>query len=255
MKTGMALGRWLSITAAVAAAAALMTLAHPTIAAVALGAVAVTVLVRLVSARSRKTTSSAPVGLLAAIALCGGVPVAFIWATPISGASSWSGPATILIGVGARLAWMIGRGDQRLGEAMVWIFAYMFLGLAPMVQARLQHDPETTPSINHELDWPTFWVVAVGLTAFAVGLGFARRHAASGSLVVEQPYLPKATRLTILALTALVAGWYFITSVGLSTLFSSRSDLGVVAAALWPDPTVNAMVRALSAMPLLVAFI
>lgn len=152
---------------------------------------------------------------------------------------------------GARLAWLVGVGAQRIAEGMVWVFAYVFLGIAPMVQSRTLTDPATTPDIWHQFDQATFWAVAVGLTAFSVGC-------LAGGSQPPPRWLPRTVRsggVTLLAGAGLAASLYFVTRVGPPMLFLSREELDWAASAVWPNSTTAAIVRACASMPLLVTFV
>ena len=198
--------------------------------------------------------TSAMIGVVAAFALCGLAPAAVVGLTPDPSSRSWLAALLISVGVGLRLAWIIGDGVQRLVESMVWIFVYTFLGLALLVQLRRGTDPETTPFIDHSLDAEAMTIVIVGSVALGLGVLAGRLRAplsrrAPAELRISPP------RVTVLTLFALTCTSYYIAKLGLGTVFASRTELGQVAAATWGDPTVFAIVKALAAMPLLVAFV
>lgn len=217
------------------------------------GAVA-TVAGWLIVRRRQEGRSSVLIGIALALGLCGVVPATFVALTPAPSSAVWVVTLAISAGAGLRLAWIIGNGAQRLVESMVWVFVYVFLGLAPMVQLRRAVDPQTTPLIDHSYDATALSVVLVGILALALGLLCAgnaarrRRPAVAGPTVGPE-------RVTALAVAGLLCSLYYIATVGSAALLGSRMELVQATTAAWPDPAISAVVRAVAVMPLLVAFV
>lgn len=191
--------------------------------------------------------------------LCVALPLALIVSTPGAIESNWLGGLAVALSAGLRYSYIVGRGQQRLSEMSFWLFSYVFLGLAPMVQQRTGMDPGTTPGISHSLDAETYGVVLVGLFATVVGIAFGRHKAKcprrASSLVGSWPRSSNETRLIVLAIAGSVMTTYFIANVGVAELLGSRDGLSRAANVAWPDVTVRALIQASSGMSLLVAFI
>lgn len=197
---------------------------------------------------------SFPLIIATTVGLSIALPSSFVFATSSPASHIWLIPLLLAGLAGWRLAVVIGNGEQRLVEFMVWVFVYVFFGLAPMVQLRVGIDPPTTPFIDHTLDFRALMVVTLGTCAFALGLLAARRLAASEEAGESAPRV-RSNRVTILAWFGLACAAFFILRVGLTPLLSSRVDLDQAAAAVWSNPTTLAIISALSIMPLLVAFV
>src|SRR5215207_1295507 len=207
----------------------------------------------LVLRHRRRGLVSAPVGLAAATALVAIVPLASVVLTPTT-SRPWIVPLFLSVAAGARLSWVIGDGAQRLVEAIVWIFVYVFFGLAPLVQMRTGIDPVTTPFVDHSLDARALTVVVSGVCALGLGLFVARRRLPPGNHADTAPAV-RPERVTALSIVGLLCAGYFVAKGGVGPLRSSRVELDRAANAAWSDSTTVAVVRALSMMPLLVAFV
>jgi hypothetical protein len=97
-------------------------------------------------------------------------------------------------------------------------------------------------------------VVLVGIAAFCVGLALAMpaRGWSSGWTISDKPHLG---RTVMLAAFALAMDAYFISRVGLGTLFSSRGDFLDAVEQNWSERSMAALLSAVTTMSLLVAFI
>jgi hypothetical protein len=184
--------------------------------------------------------------------LGGAAPLLLMSSTPLSPASSpaWVGAWLLSIAVGLRYAWLVARGERRLFEISFWLFTYVFLGLAPLVQMRSGSYPGTTPNTDLARNGTVVVLIAVGVVAFVVGNALAGRSPAPtrGQPRVDPPHV------LVLVRCALLFSAYYLVSVGLSTVLSSRSARSVAAGAAWPSPPVTAVVSALATLPLVVAF-
>src|SRR3954469_9351104 len=94
-------------------------------------AVLLIVALALVFLRRLRGSGSAPLAVAAGVLFCFVVPLIFVVLTPSVPFGAWLLAVGIVVVSGLRLAWLIGDGRQRLVEAMVWTFVYVFLGLAP----------------------------------------------------------------------------------------------------------------------------
>ncbi len=186
--------------------------------------------------------------------LAGIAPLLLISSTPLSRGSSpawiWAWVFTILVGL--RYAWLVADGARRLFEVVFWLFAYVFLGLAPLVQMRSGIYPGTTLDLDLSRNGTAMVVIILGAAAFAVG------SAAASSTPHDRPAgsAPKVrpARVLILSLCSLVFAAFYVSRVGLGTVLSSRSARSVAEVAQWPNPPVTAVVAALATFPLVAAF-
>jgi hypothetical protein len=208
----------------------------------------------LVGIQRGAQAASAPIGLAAAILLCGVVPFTFVALTPDVRPGAWVGALLISIAAGVRLAWLLGDGAQRLVESMVWTFVYVFLGLAPMVQMRTGLAPGTAPPVDHRLDGTAMWLVAIGTAAFAGGV-ILGREARPGDRRDPGAGAVRPGRVLVLALAGLLFAGYFVLTIGPAALIGTRFGLNTASASAWGNQTVVAVVRTFAFVPLLVAFV
>jgi len=188
------------------------------------------------------------------IMLIGLGPALVIAATPLSDASSgaWVWAWLLTVVVGARYAWLVAAAPQRLFEIVVWLFTYVFLGLAPLAQMRSGRYPGTTPDLDTSLNGATTGVVWLGAAAFALGL--ALRPPKPSSRPAAPPAEVSTHRLLGFTALALVLAAYYASRVGVGPLFSTREERVDVENIVWGNPTVLAVVKAAATLPLVVAF-
>lgn len=186
------------------------------------------------------------------------VPTAVVTFTPTPHRSVWIGALAITTVAGLRYAWIIGAGHRRLIEMSFWMFTYVFLGLAPLAQLRLEQNPPTTPRLDPSLDLPALGVVLLGLVGFVAGLAVARRvwpalpesvTGARGARAVDP------LRAVLLALVALLLNAYYIYKIGPATFLQSRSAVTESAASSLGQTTTAVIISAGAMMSVLVAFI
>lgn len=165
----------------------------------------------------------------------------------------WTG-LLVVVWAGAHLAWLIALGQPRLLEFITWLFAYVFLGLAPLFQMRAGSFPTTTPGVSERYAQEAGLIALVGLVGVELGLWVARRRALSRPGVRRRrPTAISEPRSALLAVLGLVLAGFYISRVGLPNLFSSRTAINDVRQALWPDKTTAAIVLVTAYVPLLVA--
>ncbi len=190
-----------------------------------------------------------------ATVMAGVAPLLLMSSTPLRPATSpvWIWAAMLTVVVGLRYAWLVSLGEQRLFELMFWLFVYVFLGLAPLVQMRTGHYPDTTPFVDTGLNGRAMAVVGLGSAAAAFGIAAGGR----GRPPRQRRVLPYAAEHRVHALTAgaLVLTAYYVMKIGPSSLFASRAQRTMMENAAWGNPTVAALVRAMSTLPLVVAFV
>jgi hypothetical protein len=186
------------------------------------------------------------------------VPVVLVYVTPAPKSATWLFALVVTTISGARYAWIVADGRRRLYEFTFWVFTYVFLGVAPLVQLRSGQTPYTAPRIDTALQQAAMVVILVGIAAFVVGLSVSvpRRGVSRGAFVVNGVDLG---RTVVLALFALALDAYFIATIGLGTLFSTRDELTAAVLSAWGGkwfaPLATPPTPAIIAGPLLVAFI
>lgn len=182
------------------------------------------------------------------------LPAALIYITPAPNSSVWLLALVITTISGFRYTWIVADGRRRLFEVSFWVFTYVFLGIAPLVQLRTGQTPYTTPRIDITLQLEAMVIIIIGIVSFAVGLsavGTRRR-------LLPETYEVNGVnrgRTVVLAVFALLVDLYFISKVGPATLFSSRDSLARAIEAAWPVSFIAVFISAIAGMSTLVAFI
>jgi oligosaccharide repeat unit polymerase len=134
-------------------------------------------------------------------------------------------PAAVLLTIvaaysGVRLAMVSLFGRGRILQLFFWVFAWIFLGLAPMAQSSAQDWP--WPGLMPEsVVAETALVVLLSFVAYDVGLLVVRRRDAHA---IRAPRLElDARRLKVAAVLGVIVCVYQIMRVGPSTLLSDRA--------------------------------
>lgn len=200
-------------------------------------------------------SSIAPfLGTLAAMVMAVFVPSALVYLTPAPYADTWHQPLFVAVLVSLRYGWVVASANRRPFEMVLWLFFYIFFGLAPLVQMRMQIDPSTTPNVIDRYYGQATAIVLVGTVAAMIGSHFGqqRREPLRGRLFQD---VVRPERVTVLAgITLFLAAGYVI-AVGPATLFSTRQQLATARAAAFGDPVIANIAAAVVSMGLLVAFI
>jgi hypothetical protein len=192
-------------------------------------------------------------GTLTFVALVGVFPVLIALNTASGGFGSWVGAYMIMMVTGARFAWIIGGRERRLFEMTTWLYFYLFLGAAPMVQLRERADPSTTPGIMHALDGQVVAIVLVSAIAIMLGSAVGQRQAFEG---VARPARPVSSRrTTLLTLGVIAFSVFYVARLGPAMLFASRADRGRAADRIFPDATTSTVALAIVSMGLLIAVV
>ncbi len=207
------------------------------------------------SRQERAGSGLRTLALAASIAILAfGVPGTLLLTVPDVGRSQgWV--VTILIAVygGVRLsvAWV--SGVPRLFDFFLWLYTYVFMGVAATVQMRTGDVAETTPGMNAALDLPTAYVVLLGLVAYElsrlVWFGL-RRHAPAKEL---RPAGVSAFRGIVLYGVGFAFAAYYLYRLGWQVVFADRYTAADLASQAWAEPSTRAIVNALAVYPLLVA--
>jgi hypothetical protein len=176
-----------------------------------------------------------------------------IFSTPDAGRSSgWVLTFVILMLSAVRLSFLVAAGERRLFEFIFWVFSYVFFGLAPTVQIRGDRMPTTTLDLDPTLDVPTAALALCGVAAFAGGFAYAHRRHGLPQRPPREHVIHRG-RLVVLTIVGFASTGYYLSKVGVGNLFTSRAEFGDIENVLWPDPTVSAIVGAISAVPILIA--
>lgn len=162
--------------------------------------------------------------------------------------------ATAIIAVsGLAYAGVIASARRQLFAMVLWLFTYIFMGMAPYVQYRLEVLPGTTPFVNTDL-YPTAGTLALtACLAVLVGnflAGQSRRplHALKQSVVDPR-------RANMLTAAALLMFLYHAAQIGFSSFLLSRTEIAEVRLSVWADSTVATLMTGGMQMALLVGFI
>ena len=193
-------------------------------------------------------------GTVVAIALAVVVPLVVVAATPQPPRDYWLGPLTILIISGLRYSWIVASRQRRLFEMVFWLFAYVFMGLAPLVQLRLDVNPGTTPNINHSFAWTASWLVILGVCAEIAGSELSGRR--KDSVRLSPPTASVSwRRVALLEYVMFLGAVAYIGVIGVGSLLSYRSTLDTALMAALRDSTAVAVVAAVISVGLLVSFL
>lgn len=200
---------------------------------------------------------SAPLlGTVVALLLSVIAPIILLDATATQGGeNSYLGPLVIACGAGLRFAAIVGSRRRRLFEMVFWLFVYVFLGIAPTIQLRLGIDTDTTPNISHSFDGQATAIVIAGCVAFLFGafLGKEPKQGAPASEVPAVGSLVSPARVNVLTIACLGLFAYYVSRLGLSNLFISRSAFDLLRSEVWADKTTNVLIVGATSMGLLVA--
>ncbi|NLT55951.1 MAG: hypothetical protein GXX79_15650 [Actinomycetales bacterium] len=189
-----------------------------------------------------------------ALVMVGLAPILLVSSTPLAPGHShaWVYALLLTLATGARYAWLVADGSPRLFELVFWLFCYVFTGLAPLVQMRSDVYPATTPAIDTSRNAATMAVVAAGIVAFAVGMAVAGPPGSAAGNVRPNTIAPN--RLVVVSWLAVLFSALYASKIGVSTLFSTRSQRVIAEHALSGNSSVLAVAKAAAMFPLVVAF-
>ncbi len=170
---------------------------------------------------------------------------------------AWLIALAIAIWAGFRLSLLLARGEPRLFTFFFWLFTYIFMGLAPAVQIRGDQPSRTMPGISAFGDATMMWTVLLGVAVFELGalvafLVPARQDTGPAGATTTSPALRPRASLVLFVLGVLLSA-YYLRSVGVAALFTSRDAASNARTVAFPDPAVKAVVAALAVYPMLVA--
>ncbi|MEX5237753.1 hypothetical protein [Kocuria arenosa] len=159
----------------------------------------------------------------------------------------------IIILAGANYAGVIASAQRQLFAMSLWLFTYIFMGMAPYVQYRLAMTPGTTPHVDESL-FPVAGLLVLG-SCVAVMIG--RLLAGRSRLPVKalrQSYVNRR-RANLLTLAGILIFAYYASQVGVQSFLLSRDELAAVRRAVWPNITVAQILTGALQMGLLVGFL
>lgn len=207
----------------------------------------------LASMDQLKSRPAPLMGTLAAIALCVVVPLVIVASTDSASPNpSWGWALLATAIAGARFSWIVASASRRLYEMTTWLFFYLFMGLAPMVQLRQQVDPGTTQNLLHEFDEAAFAIIIASQLLLMVGSHLGKLSTPDDPSPARRVVNASRTRwvsLFILAGAAAVA-------VNLGPgLFGSRAQRNGAVNALIGDEALRALVVGFVTLGLLTAVV
>lgn len=197
--------------------------------------------------------------LLTAVLVSGLVPLAVYHATAGGTDEPHVGLIAVMVLAGLRFSWVLGSPTRHLYELVIWVFTYVFLGMAPLVQLRLGVEPETASNIRHAYVPTATMIVLLGCLAIVAGSHVARNSVAAPGRG-SSPHPPRTAVLAVLGLmlgTYYIAmlGTYYIAKVGMGGLFLSVVETSKLREEIWPDPALATFIYGAVSMSLLVAAI
>jgi len=186
-------------------------------------------------------------GTVALAFLCVVIPTLAVAGTP-SVATDWFLAVVIMLWSGLRLAGLLADGKPYLFSVTSWVFVYVFLGLAPLLQIRLGTSPDTTPNILATSIEPAQAIVLLGLGGIEVGTMVGAR---SSSRMGDRGRVISGRRLSWVAVATFAYVALVVDRIGLAPFFESRNALSVAQLAAFPEPAIAAVISAgLVALPL-----
>lgn len=192
--------------------------------------------------------------VLSVAVLSGVLPASLIASVPnLPRSDAWMLSLVVMVWAGIRLSvlWVV--GVPRLFDYFFWLFAYIFMGIAPTAQIRSGLTSTTTPGVDSGLDVPTAGIVLLGLVCYELG-AFAFRLTRRGHTNAARPVRSvHSGRTMVLLVLSLAVSAYFVLRVGIAGSLGSREGAQAARAAAWPDPSVRALFYAGAVYPLLVA--
>lgn len=201
------------------------------------------------------------VAVLGAI-LAAAVPLSLLALVPDVGrGQAWILTLILVVWAGVRLALIIGVGRPMLFDFFFWMFVYVFMGIAPTVQIRSGLISRTTQGIDESLELPTAALVCLGVICYEIGRFAAYGHEYSkrttglrthGIVPLQAVTQVRTWPTLVLVGVGFVFSLYFISRVGLGSLFGSRDQAFAARSAAWTDPAVRSIMYAVAIYPLLV---
>lgn len=184
------------------------------------------------------------------------VAYSFTVPNPQPGSSALLLLVLITMAAGGRLLFLILRGEPRLLSMSVWIFIYVFMGIAPVVQLRAGINPGTTPGLPDKYQAPAALAVAVSIAPLMLGesLGIRHTEAQHGRGRIRNSTV-SGVATVCMAIAALILAAYYVYRIGPASLALDRTSLGIIKARLWQEPGQLTLIVGISSFPVLVSFL
>ncbi|WP_157571307.1 O-antigen polysaccharide polymerase Wzy [Kocuria rosea] len=173
--------------------------------------------------------------------------------TPEGDAQPGAPLMAVIFVAGVRLVWILGSSERHLYEMVFWLFVYVFLGVAPFVQARLGLEPDTTDHLSGAHFDDALLVVVVGCIAWIVGSTLAARRPLSTASSFVSRISPARSQAFFAG--TLVVTIYYVLSVGPAVLFQSREALELAQFTAWTNPALANLITTAVPMALAVAYV
>lgn len=197
------------------------------------------------------------VGTVSVLTFSGVIPALLIANIDnVNRSQGWILTLLVMVWAGLRMSALWVAGRPRLFDFFVWLFCYIFMGLAPTVQMRSGLISTTTADMDSSLDVPTGLIVWAGIASYEVGRGLwmIREHRRGTSGVPARTVTRVGSgRTLLLVIAGLGASAYFISKIGFGPALGSRDAAFAARSAAWPDPAMRSTFYAAATYPLLVA--
>lgn len=164
---------------------------------------------------------------------------------------SWALGVMVLAGI--NYAGIIASARRQLFAMVLWLFTYIFMGMAPYVQQRFGMTPGTTPYTDESLYPFASGLVIVCGVAFMIGGAVARKR--SHAMRVTRLGVVNSQRANLVTCAAIAVFLYYGAQIGFASFLLSRQGLDRVRSSVWPDATVSILITGVLQMLLLVGFL
>ncbi|WP_193598106.1 hypothetical protein [Microbacterium sp. YJN-G] len=183
------------------------------------------------------------------------LPAALLADVPAAPRSDgWIVTLIIMIWAGVRISLLWVSGIPRLFDYFLWLFTYIFMGIAPTAQILSGLTSTTTPGVDAGLDLPTAGIVALGLVCYEVGrLGWMLWEGGRAGRAEPRVLPVHPTRAILLAMAGALLSAYYVSRIGFAGSLGSREGALAARQAAWPDPAMRSIFYASAVYPLLVA--
>lgn len=164
----------------------------------------------------------------------------------------WWAIALIVVS-GAAYAGVIASRTRRLFGMALWLFTYLFMGLAPYVQYRLEMTPGTTPDVDANL-YPAAGILLLACFA-ATGVGSYFGYHSRRPVRALSALTVNRLNTTVLSVIAVGLFLTYGAIAGFDVFLLTRAESNAYRETLWGDSVTGALLGGGMRMGLLVAFL